>query len=93
MALQKTIDTAHGLTATDAYHKIIKVEADNVAGNIVLRVESYLNEQAYLDGNVPISKDAAIIDGVAYTNIRDQVFSTFYNHLKSLTSYTGSTDV
>ncbi len=52
MALQKTIITPHGLTLTDAYIRIDKVELNKTDCQLV--VNTYVNQQARLDKKQPV---------------------------------------
>lgn len=85
MALQKTVPTPQGFTATDAYHRIEQVSIDTKT-KVSFRVRSYkdANEAvAFADHGYECDYD---LDG-------SNPIAQAYVYLKTLDSFSSATDV
>lgn len=99
MALQKSFDTAHGVTAANAYHKIgnMRSHKDNSGNfNAMCMVQTYYDEAARTAGKPPLATrsyrfayDITSTETVADNNLYVQG----YAHLKTLDEFSGAIDV
>ena len=84
MALQKTVTTPHGLTATNAYHRVEGLSLISKT-RIVFSVRSYADPS-----NAAFSEVACECD---YDLAGDNPIAQAYAYAKTLAQFDGATDV
>jgi|APSaa5957512535_1039671.scaffolds.fasta_scaffold51932_1 hypothetical protein len=84
MALQKTVTTNNGFDAPDAYHRVEGIEFINKT-TMRFRIRSHK-----ATGLSPFADEGA---ECAYDVNGENPFAQAYAHLKTLTEFTGASDV
>lgn len=84
MALQKTITTEAGLTATDAYHRVEGLR-------FVSKSEISFLVRSYASTDLPAFGEA--VHACAYDIAGENPIKQAYEHLKTLPEFSGATDV
>jgi hypothetical protein len=83
MALEKTVSTAHGFTASNAYHR---VEAVSLIGKD--RITFHIRSYAATDK--PFFKENVL--SCAYALDGENPIKQAYQHIKTLPEFAGATD-
>lgn len=84
MALQKTVTTPQGFTATNAYHR---VEAIRITGKTAMQFNVY----SHIDGKT-VSFFAEYLFDCAYDVSGENPLKQAYLYLKTLPEFAGATD-
>lgn len=84
MALQKTTTNASGLTATDAYHRV-----ENVT--LASKTEITFSVRSYVSTDMPFFAEEFY--SCAYDLSGSNPIEQAYVHLKTLSEFSGATDV
>ena len=95
MALQLTIDLDSGLTATDAYHKIVQmtVQAFGLGATAILEVRTYVNSTMADANGIPVLSRIYEMGDFDKTDDAVSAASQAYTFLKTLPDFTGAIDV
>lgn len=88
MALQKTITTAHGFEAVNAYHRVEKIDVVSKT-ELLVDVKSY--RQKPEPEQTPVVLSSSVVS-VPFDVDGDGVFSQAYNGLKQTSRFESATD-
>lgn len=87
----------YGFTAPSAYLKVgnLKVNSGVSGWNVTFELKAYFSATAKSNGNAPISMTHHIMDYATNSANQDQynVVKCAYEYLKTLSDYSGATDV
>jgi hypothetical protein len=90
MGIRKGTVTHFGLNAENAYHRIKTVRGEN-GGVIKYEVETYLDQDARLNGFRPLTSDIFAVPGDLQSRLG--IISELYNILKLEPGYEGAEDI
>jgi len=105
MALIKQIELDNGIILSDAYIKISNIEYNNKANdnnNVKIYVNIFKNQQARIDMKPEVTKFIYNVNDPKFTTyfslsvlneINKNIVSQSYNYLKTLTTFSGATDI
>lgn len=94
MALQLAFDTAHGISLPTAYHRILNLRQHKNNESVFkarIMIGTYVDAAARTAGNPPITTRNYRMD--YDLEATDNAFVQAYAYLKTLTDFTGASDV
>ena len=92
MAIVKSLETGYGVTAE--YHKIVTTDVNWLNSTIRITIDSFINQQARLDGKMPIIVHSYYFSGDDFTLTTNMnVVGWSYEQIKLKPEWENSLDV
>lgn len=95
MALSLNLELDSGLTVTDAYHKIVQmsVRAVGTTCSAYLEVNSYVDQTRANNAATPVLVRTYLMPEFDKTDDSQTAAAQAYNYLKTLSDFSGASDV